>query len=210
MNHATNHYNYPPPYTPPYPQPYAEQVTFLLPSLFKLSQLCRHGMEGAFYMLVLHVFFAGIVRFFPSFDASGDFALASRRMSWRIGVAASFFTIPIGLLYHVLPFVLRYKECIAAGNFGPANELRRRMGPGSMSPAKRRWAVHALVVLAFIAGAYIVRSGTEKRVIDPFHAGVLGVCARVMFCAVRWFLLGDKEEVPLLPSDYYFSWKVNL
>ncbi len=205
MNHATNPYIF--------PSPTSEEVHFILPSCMKLSQLCRHGLERALYLLLLHVFFSGLVRFFPSFDGSGDFALGSHRATWNVGVAASYITIPTGFLHYLVPLYIRRKECSAAGNFGPANELRKRWAPASLSPAMRRWAVHAAVVLTFVAGSYIVKpTMPERRVIDPFHAGVLGVVARAMFCAVRWYVLGDSklEEEVLLPSDYYTRLSVNV
>ncbi|KAI0779756.1 hypothetical protein C8Q74DRAFT_713493 [Fomes fomentarius] len=205
MNHATNPYIF--------PSPTSEEVHFILPSFMKLGQLCRHGLERALYLLLLHVFFSGLVRFFPSFDGSGDFALGSHRATWNVGVAASCITIPTGFLYYLVPLYIQRKECSAAGNFGPANELRKRWAPASLSPAMRRWAVHAAVVLTFVAGSYMVKpTMPERRVIDPFHAGVLGVVARVMFCAVRWYVLGDSklEEEVLLPSDYYTRLSVNV
>ena len=191
MDQATNPFIYP-------PLPTKFGVT--MPIITRLGKICRNGFEMAFYVLTLHFLLANFSHVLPSFDASGDFALAQRRGSWRIGIASSMITVPVGFLYFVVPIAIRYKACKAAGTFAPANELRNCWA----SPGVRRWTIHALVVATYVMGSYMIQSGAENRVLDPFHAGVLGMGARAMFCAVRRYLLGEEAEYELtLPVDYH-------
>ncbi|RDX50064.1 hypothetical protein OH76DRAFT_479721 [Lentinus brumalis] len=190
MDQATDPFICPPPPT---------EFTVIMPSFMRLGQLCRNGLEMAFYLTTLHFFFAGLSKVLPGFDASGDFAFAWRRGTWQIGMAAMALTVPAGFLYFVVPLAMRYKECKAVSTFAPANELRKSW---ASSAGVRRWSIHALVVAAYVMGSYMIQSGAERRVLDPFHAGVLGVAARAMFCAVRAYLLGDQAEYELtLPVD---------
>ena len=190
MDHATNPFIYPPPPT---------KFGVVMPIITRLGKLCRNGLEMAFYVLTLHFLLSGFVRVVPSFDPSGDFALAWRRGSWQIGLAAMAITIPAGFLYFVVPIAVRYKECRAAGTFAPANELRNCW---AASAGVRRWTIHVLIVATYVLGSYMIKADTKKRVLDPFHAGVLGMGARAMFCTVRWYLLGEEAHYELtMPVD---------
>ncbi|KAI0737511.1 hypothetical protein C8Q80DRAFT_1211433 [Daedaleopsis nitida] len=201
MDHATNPS---PRILPPLsripPPLYVEQFSFVMPSFMKASQLSRQGLENAFYLLVLHVLLSAVARILPGFDPSGDFAYASYRTSFDIGVAACMVTIPVQLTCFAVPVYMRRKQCVAAASFVPANDLRKRLLPHA---GARSAAVHVFVVLACVGGAYMVGSTGERRVIDPFHAGALAVFARGLYCAVRRYVFGDmKAEEVLLPEDY--------
>ncbi|RPD63815.1 hypothetical protein L227DRAFT_650806 [Lentinus tigrinus ALCF2SS1-6] len=192
MDQATstnNPFIYPPPPT---------KFGVIMPILTRLGRICRNGFEMGFYVVTLHFLFASFSRLLPSFDASGDFALAGRSGTWQINTAAMMITVPAAFLYFVVPIAVRYKECKAEGTFAPANEFRNCW---ANSAGVRRWSIHALVVATYVMGSYM-KSGGEKRVLDPFHAGVLSMGARAMFCVVRWYLLGEEAEYELtLPVD---------
>ncbi|KAI0695957.1 hypothetical protein C8T65DRAFT_743776 [Cerioporus squamosus] len=177
-----------------------ERIILAKPTLARFMQLGRQTLiERGFYMVVFHLLFWAISLLLPGFDTSCDFVRGSLWNTYQVAFGAWLFVAPVGTMYFAVPIAMRYSECKEAGNFVPANALRNSWG----SPGVRRWTAHVLIVLASVAGAYVRRAVGENGVVDPFHAGVLGALARVLFAA-RWQLKeGERwwEENAHAPSD---------
>ena len=184
---------------PPVPSPPVrpKYVLFVI-SMKRLSALCLLASGCSTGILLAHFLFFGLARLVPAFDPQSALTSVSLRQTWYIGVITAYLILVPQFLWFFVPFAMRYEACAVEGTLAPANALRKSWTPAFCTPGVRHsWAGQTGMAVAF-AGASMLYTLCEDRsdVLDPFHAGVLGVLGThwVQWGFSQWQLLRQIER----------------
>ncbi|RPD63816.1 hypothetical protein L227DRAFT_650807 [Lentinus tigrinus ALCF2SS1-6] len=163
---------------PPAPRPGWVLFVVSMKRLSMLSLLALGRSTGIFFV---HIFFVGLARLVPALDPSSVLTSSSIFKTWYIGIAASYLIMIPQFLWFVVPFALRYKACAVGTTLAPANALRRFWTPAFCTPDVRHAFGLAGTAMAFAGASMLLRTAEWKSsVLDPFHAGTLGVLGNLI------------------------------